>query len=125
MHKHSHGSNHLNIAWSTDGINFNTPTTFQDSSGVPSVVRWKGDTLVTAFQWFRQPNPSSTWDRVAVKFSFDNGASWTIPTPIIITGMPSGYQRPFDPTLISIGGDSLRMLFFIKRYSPQFLLTQQ
>ena len=101
----------LNIAWSTDGINFNTPTTFQDSSGVPSVVRWKGDTLVTAFQWFRQPNPSSTWDRVAVKFSFDNGASWTIPTPIIITGMPSGYQRPFDPTLISIGGDSLRIYF--------------
>ena len=48
----------LLIAWSADGITFDPPTSFQDSSGVPSVVRWKGDTLIATFQWFRQPNPS-------------------------------------------------------------------
>ena len=36
----------LKIAWSPDGITFGTPTIFQDSSGVPSVIKWKGDTLI-------------------------------------------------------------------------------
>jgi hypothetical protein len=104
-------NNPLNIAWSSDGINFNTPSVFQDSSGVPSVIKWKGDTLVAAFQWFRQPNPSPTWDRVAVKFSYDNGLSWTQPTPIFVHGLPASYQRPFDPTLTVYTSDSLRIYF--------------
>lgn len=101
----------LMIASSADGITFEAPTIFQDSAGVPSVIRWRGDTLVAAFQWFRQPNPSPSWDRVAVKFSYDNGMSWTDPTPIIVNGLPTGYQRPFDPALTSLGGDSLRIYF--------------
>jgi Secretion system C-terminal sorting domain len=111
----------LNIAWSTDGITFNTPSVFQDSAGVPSVIRWKGDTLIATFQWFRQPNPSPTWDRVAVKFSYDNGLNWTTPTPITISGMPSGYQRPFDPTLIAMGNDSVRIYFSSSATMPAVL----
>lgn len=99
------------MAWSTNGITFDTPTIFQDSAGVPSVIRWKGDTLIAAFQWFRLPNPSPTWDRVAAKFSYDNGLSWTPPTPIVISGIPANYQRPFDPTLTVFAGDSLRIYF--------------
>lgn len=64
-------NNPLNMAWSSDGTQFTNPTIFQDSSGVPCVVRWKGDTLICAFQWFRQPMNSPSWDRVAVKFSYD------------------------------------------------------
>ncbi len=101
----------LLITWSSDGTFFDPPTLFQDSSGVPSVIRWKGDTLIATFQWFRQPNPSPTWDRVAVKFSYDNGATWNSPTPIIVDGMPPNYQRPFDPTLAMFAGDSLRIYF--------------
>ena len=101
----------LMIAWSGDGITFDAPAVFQDSSGVPSVVRWNGDTLISAFQWFRQPQFSPTWDRVAVKFSYDNGTNWTVPTPIIVDGLPPDYQRPFDPTLAVFGGDSLRIYF--------------
>lgn len=99
------------MAWSSDGITFDPPSVFQDSSGVPSVIRWHGDTLIAAFQWFRQPNPSPSWDRVAVKFSYDNGASWTDPTPIVVNGLPSNYQRPFDPTLAVLGNDSLRIYY--------------
>ncbi len=99
------------MAWSNNGTNFNTPTIFQDSSGVPSVIKWKGDTLICAFQWFRTPNPSPSWDRVAVKFSYDNGISWTQPTPIVVNGMPPNYQRPFDPTLVVINMDSIRIYF--------------
>jgi len=100
----------LKMAWSTDGITFNTPVIFQDSSGVPSVVKWKGDTLVCAFQWFRAPMGSLTWDKVAVKFSYDNGISWTQPVPIVMN-IPPGYQRPFDPTLVVLNSDSLRIYF--------------
>ncbi len=103
--------NPLKIAWSSDGINFNPPVIFQDSSGVPSVVRWKGDTLVCAFQWFRQPNGSPTWDRVAVKFSYDNGINWTTPAPITVNGLPVNYQRPFDPTLLPLNADSIRIYY--------------
>lgn len=99
------------MSWSNDGITFGPPAMFQDSSGVPSAVRWRGDTLACVFQWFRQPDPSPTWDRVAVKFSYDNGASWSGPEPIVVNGLPPGYQRPFDPTLTVLDGDSLRIYF--------------
>jgi len=101
----------LMIANSNDGITFDAPVVFQDSSGVPSAVRWRGDTLVCVFQWCRQPVGSPTWDRVAVKFSSDNGASWTLPQPIVVHDLPPSYQRPFDPTLAVIPGDSLRIYF--------------
>lgn len=111
----------LKMTWSGDGITFNVPTIFQDSAGVPSVVRWRGDTLVAAFQWFRQPDPSPTWDRVAVKFSYDNGQNWTVPTPIVVNGLPPNYQRPFDPTLVQLGGDSLRIYFSSSAGMPPLL----
>ncbi|MCB9233845.1 MAG: T9SS type A sorting domain-containing protein [Bacteroidia bacterium] len=103
--------NPLQIAWSADGQTFSTPAIYQDSAGVPSVIRWKGDTLICAFQWFRQPMNSPSWDRVAVKFSYDNGQNWTVPTPIILTGFPANYQRPFDPTLTLTAQDSIRIYF--------------
>ncbi|MBK8498947.1 MAG: hypothetical protein IPL52_09050 [Flavobacteriales bacterium] len=84
-------------AWSSDGITFSTPTIFQDSSGVPSVIRWNEDTLICAFQLFRQPMGSPSWDRVAVKFSYDNGASWTAPTPIVLGDRPTATSAPSIP----------------------------
>lgn len=101
----------LMTATSTDGITFNTPVIFQDSSGVPSMIKWKGDTLVCVFQWFRLPVGSLSWDRVAVKYSYDNGVNWTTPQPIQLLNFPAGYQRPFDPTLAVLSADSLRIYF--------------
>jgi hypothetical protein len=101
----------LKIAGSSDGITFTPPAVFQDSAGVPSAVKWKGDTIACVFQWFRQPMNSPTWDRVAVKFSYDNGFSWSQPVPVIVNGIPPNYQRPFDPTLVVINSDSMRIFF--------------
>lgn len=114
-------NNPLMMAWSADGRFFNASAIFQDSSGVPSAIRWKGDTLICALQWFRQPIGSPSWDRVAVKFSYDAGLHWTAPTPIVIAGLPSDYQRPFDPTLTAIAGDSIRVYFSSSRGRPQGL----
>ncbi len=101
----------LKISTSTDGINFSSTTIFQDSSGVPCLIKWKADTLACVFQWFRQPMNSSSWDRVAIKFSYDNGLSWTQPVPIVINGLPNNYQRPFDPALVALNSDSLRIYY--------------
>ena len=101
----------LRCAWSVDGRVFSPPVVFQDSAGVASVTRWKGDTLIAVFQWFRLPNPSPTWDRVATKFSYDNGRTWSDPRPIILADFPATYQRPFDPTIVVLSADSLRLYF--------------
>ena len=101
----------LKICESVDGITYTNIQTFQDSSGVPTVVRWKGDTLVAAFQWFPAPLFNSHFDKVSVKFSYDGGISWTYPQNIVVNGLPANYQRPFDPTLFVISADSLRMYF--------------
>lgn len=103
--------NPIMIARSNDGTNFITPVIFQDSSGVPCVIRWKGDTLVCVFQWFRQPMNTITWDRVAVKFSYDNGNVWTQPVPIVMNNLPTGFQRPFDPTVVVTDDKRIRIFY--------------
>lgn len=109
---------------SSDGIHFGPNSIFQDSSGVPSVIRWKGDTLICAFQWFRLPQNTPRWYRVAVKFSYDAGQNWTQPTPIVVNGLPANYQRPFDPTLTVFAGDSLRIYFSSSDGLPMGGLSQ-
>ena len=104
-------NNPLIIAKSSDGKNFTSAAIFQDSSGVPSAIRWKGDTLVCVFQWFRQPIGSLTWDRVAVKYSYDKGVTWTQPKPIVINGLPLNYQRPFDPTITVTPDKRIRIFY--------------
>lgn len=90
---------------------FGTPRVFQDSSGVPCVVRKQNtDTMYCVSQWFRAPRTAPSWDRVAVKMSVDDGATWTEPVPIVVDGLPAGWQRPFDPTIVCFG-DSIRILF--------------
>ena len=104
-------NNPLKIALSDDGINFTNESIFQDSAGVPCVIRWKGDTLACVFQWFRQPVNSPTWDKVAVKFSYNNGSTWSQPKPLVFTNMPANYQRPFDPTLVVLDDKTLHIYF--------------
>ena len=53
-----------------------------------------------------------SWDRVAVKYSYDDGIGWTDPQPVQFTNMPANFQRPFDPTFGKLGNDSLRIYFF-------------
>ncbi|NQW30220.1 MAG: exo-alpha-sialidase [Ignavibacteria bacterium] len=108
----------LKIARSVDGVQFDTPTIFQDSSGVPSISRRPGtDTLYCAFQWFRAPKDGPTWDKVAVRISPDLGATWSEPQPIQIENFPAGWQRPFDPAIVVVG-NSVRIYFSSSKTKP-------
>ena len=101
----------LKICSSADGQGFADIRTFQDSAGVPCILLLQSGVLISAFQWFRQPVGSATWDRVAVKFSSDNGLTWTNPQPIIVNGLPANFQRPFDPTLANSDDGRIRIYF--------------
>lgn len=101
----------LKICRSTDGITFSDIRIFQDSSGVPDVIRLPDNRLISIFQWFRQPVGSVTWDRVAVKFSSDSGNSWTEPVPIVVNGLPVNFTRPFDPALAVTNEGRIRLFF--------------
>ena len=111
----------LKICYGTDGITFGPAQIFQDSSGVPSAIKLPNGDLVCAFQWFRVPQGSLTWDRVAVKFSYDDGATWTTPVPIEIPDLPVNYQRPFDPTLAVTDSGMIRIFFSSSDGMSQFL----
>ncbi len=103
--------NPLNICRSTNGTDFFGVQTFQDSSGVPNVIRLPSGNLACVFQWFRQPVGSPSWDRVAVKFSSDNGINWTSPVPLNVNGLPGNFTRPFDPTLAVTDNGRIRIYF--------------
>lgn len=104
----------LIIRTGSSATSFGTAAIFQDSSGVPSLIRIgsaSSDTLLCAFQWFPSPMNSAYWDKIAVKFSYDGGTTWTTPTSCVFTGLPSGNQRPFDPGLIQLSNGQIRMYF--------------
>jgi hypothetical protein len=111
----------LRICYGTDGITFGPPQIYQDSSGVPSAIRLPNGDLICAFQCFRAPQGSLTWDRVAVKFSYDDGTTWTSPVPIEIPDLPVNYQRPFDPTLAIADSGMIRIYFSSSDGIPQTL----
>jgi hypothetical protein len=104
-------NNPLLIAFSSDGAVFTTPQVFQDSSGVPSMAKDSAGRLVAVFQWFPAPMHGLHWDSVAVKFSQDDGLTWSSPAPIIVNGMPPGFQRPFDPAIIVLENGMYRLFF--------------
>lgn len=85
-------------------------TTFVERAGVPSVVQRQDGSLLAAFQWFPEDNDDA-FDRVAVSSSTDGGATWSDPEPIVIEGLPDGYQRPFDPTLVVLEDGLVRLYF--------------
>lgn len=104
----------LKICTSTNGSTFTASSLLQDSSGVPTVIRIgspTSDTLICAFQWFPAPQGNPKWDKIAVKYSFNGGLTWTTPTTCTFTGLPVGYQRPFDPALIKLSNGQIRMYF--------------
>ena len=89
-----------------------------ERAGVPTLARLKEGRLISAFQHFPK-NDNRNFDRVAVRFSGDEGHTWTAATPIVVEGMETGLARPFDPTLVPLPDGRVR-LYFTSNRSPDF-----
>ncbi|MGI8907035.1 MAG: hypothetical protein ACR2IE_11160 [Candidatus Sumerlaeaceae bacterium] len=103
-------NNDLMIRWSADKQSFGPESVFVESGGVPSVTASENGILVAAFQWFPFTRMEA-FDRVTVRFSETGGISWSDPVPIQVNGLPAGFQRPFDPTIVALPGKAFRMYF--------------
>lgn len=89
---------------------WNTTTIFQRRAGVVCLARTADQRLAAAFQWFPEDNLSA-FDKIAVSFSTDDGATWTPPQRAVISGLPEAMTRQFDPTLLVLPDGRLRLYF--------------
>lgn len=81
-----------------------------ERAGVPSLIRLADRRLMAAHQWFPE-NDAAGFDKVAVRFSSDDGRAWTAPRAIEFSGLPDGYRSPFDPTLLQLPDGRVRLYF--------------
>jgi hypothetical protein len=79
-------------------------------AGVATIARFGDGRLIAAHQYFPDNNPAA-FDKVAVRFSQDEGQSWTEPQVIRLSGLPEGMRFPFDPTLVPLPDKRIRMYF--------------
>jgi hypothetical protein len=78
--------------------------------GVPTLARLKDNKLIAAHQYFPE-NDAANFDKVAVRFSSDDGKTWSEPEVIRLKGFPEGMRSPFDPTLVPLPDGRVRMYF--------------
>jgi hypothetical protein len=81
-----------------------------ERAGVPTLARMKDGRLIAAHQHFPE-DFGADFDKVAVRFSEDDGRTWTAPQVIQLTGLPEGMRFPFDPTLVPLPDGRVRLYF--------------
>jgi hypothetical protein len=89
-------------------------TTFE-RAGVPTLARLPDGRILAAYQHF-PTDDERNFDRVAARFSADEGRTWTNPVPIQVEGMEEGLMRPFDPTLVPLPDGRIRLYFTSNRH---------
>lgn len=93
----------------TAGSTVEKAATFE-RAGVPTIARLKDGRLIVAHQHFPE-NDREAFDKVAVRFSSDDGRTWAEPQVIQVTGLPNGMRFPFDPTLVLLPNGRVRLYF--------------
>jgi hypothetical protein len=89
-----------------------------ERAGVPTLARLADGRLIAAHQHFPENNPAD-FDKVAARFSADEGKTWSKPQVIHVVGLPDGMRFPFDPTLVPLPDGRMR-LYFTGNYGRTF-----
>jgi hypothetical protein len=92
-----------------------------ERSGVPTIARLADGRLIAGTQHFPENDPAS-FDKVAVRFSRDEGRTWTPPRTIELEGLAPAMRFPFDPTLVPLPDGRVRLYFTSLRqggFEPQ------
>lgn len=85
-----------------------------DRAGVPTIAKLKDGRLMAAFQNF-PADDNRNFDRVAVRFSSDEGRTWSKAEAIVVAEMEAGLARPFDPTIVALPDGGIRLYFTSNR----------
>ncbi len=89
-----------------------------ERAGVPTIARLKDGRLIAAHQHFPE-NDRENFDKVAARFSNDEGRTWTAPQVMRVDDLPEGMRFPFDPTLVPLPDGRVR-LYFTSNYGRTF-----
>lgn len=81
-----------------------------ERAGVPTVARMGDGRLIAAHQHF-PADRDGDFDKVAVRFSKDDGQTWVGPEVIQVEGLPREMRFPFDPTLVALPDGRVRLYF--------------
>lgn len=81
-----------------------------ERAGVSTLARLADGRLVAAHQHF-PADSDADFDKVAVRFSKDDGTWWTPPQVIRLKGLAEGMRFPFDPTLVPLPDGRIRLYF--------------
>jgi hypothetical protein len=81
-----------------------------ERAGVATAARLGDGRLAIAHQHFPASNEAD-FDKVAVHFSRDEGASWSAAEVIRLRGLSEGMRFPFDPTLVPLADGRVRLYF--------------
>lgn len=82
-----------------------------ERAGVPTLSRLKDGRLIAAHQHFPENDDDDGFDKVAVRFSSDEGRTWSAAKVIQLAGLPDGLRFPFDPTLVPLPDGRVRLYF--------------
>lgn len=93
---------------SSNGVVHKTATF--ERAGVPTIARLQDRRIVAAHQHFPENDPAN-FDKVAVRFSSDEGKTWSVPEVIRMKGLPEEMRFPFDPTLLPLPDGRIRLYF--------------
>ena len=88
-----------------------------ERAGVPTAGRLKDGRLIAAHQYFPE-NDDANFDKVAVRFSSDEGQTWTAPQVIEMKGLPDDMRFPFDPTVVPLPDGRVRLYFTSVKRRP-------
>lgn len=79
-------------------------------AGVPTAARLPDGRLIALHQHFPEEHDAD-FDKVAARFSADDGRSWTEAVVIRVANLPGGMRFPFDPTIVPLPDGRLRLYF--------------
>src|SRR5262245_61562423 len=79
-------------------------------AGVATTARLKDGRIIAAHQHFPE-NDEENFDKVAVRFTSDEGKKWTEPEVIRLNDLPAGMRFPFVPTLVPLPDGRIRLYF--------------
>lgn len=98
---------------SSDGMAFSGKTLVLEQAGVPNLLRLPTGELILTYQYFSSES-RDLFDAIAYSVSDDNGATWSAPKPVALSGVPTPAGpnlKPMDPTLVRAEDGSLRLYF--------------
>jgi len=81
-----------------------------ERAGVPTLARLQDGRLIAAHQYF-PADFGADFDKVAIRFSSDEGQTWSAPQVLRLTGFPEEMRFPFDPTLVPLPDGRVRLYF--------------